>query len=174
MTPCFGPTGHHHVYRWWPVGPRHVVIYNKEKTMSEYYSTLHTYGKKLKAKSDLHSAIGWFNLIFLPYSGLIFSRHSSVRKSTTSFYSSKIAWRSLHISHAVSETCVCRKCYMHPSRSLIFTHNIFSPQCKYFHFYFSSLRYVSASNGHHQVFCLCQNCVKCSLIHTLANLMFLV
>lgn len=40
---------------------------------------------------------------------------------------------------------------------LSFTHYIFTPQCKYFQFYFSSLRHLSASNDH-QVFRLRRNC----------------
>jgi hypothetical protein len=46
-----------------------------------------------------------------------------------------------------------------------FTHSIFSPQCKYLQFYFSSVRHVSVPNGHHQVFCLLQNCRTIYNIH---------
>jgi hypothetical protein len=46
------------------------------------------------------------------------------------------------------------------------THNIFSSQCNYFHFCFSSLRHVSASNCHHEVFCLRQSVHLFIHLHT--------
>jgi hypothetical protein len=52
---------------WWPIRPKHVLMYNEEKKTSKYYSKLHIDSKKWKTKSNLHSATGCCIIIIYKY-----------------------------------------------------------------------------------------------------------